>query len=521
MAGLRALALTLTISLLTAGCLSIGGEDGRDDPLDPAAASGVPGEWWNGSVPWGEDHDHADYAQHENLTTANFEVLGYDPLVTEFFGSTTTGMGCGGVAENSDGQRLAVVNSLGSEMAFIVADVTDPTQPKMLGEYAMPNVAVWDATISADGEHALVGAYPLYFAGRDPQAPPVAGTSVDAEGIVTVEGEDHVEVQPTWTDFCTGETREAGPVQYLPLAPSLVMVSLEDPTEPTLEDVSPQPVIGPHSVSSALIDGTVYAMSSVTNLVHEASYYTFYEIIDTPGGSRLAPLTVIQAPGVQSPALNGHIDVEMRKHPITGQVLAYLSNWNDGVAIYDMTEPRVPQQIGHWRHDSPLGGSIHETLTFEDVRDGTHYTLAGQEVGEREELPSGIIYILDTTDPTSPEEVARWTIPVQPRDWPGLMFSTHYLEVVDDTMFVTNYHGGLWAVDITDISTPRAVGHFVPDRASPAPHPDAGGPNVEDVLAAPDGSLTVWDGNGGIYQLAFDADMPSAPAPAWPGLDDV
>lgn len=509
--------IAVVAGLALTGCISEGGdEDATPDEAD-AEAESVADEWWDGAVPWRDGHEHANRSHHENLSTANFEVVGYDPLVTDALGSTATGMGCGGQAENPEGRELALVHTFDTEVAFVVADVSDPENPVKLGEYLLPNVHVWDATMSADGEHALIGAYPPALKpGWEPKAPPPPGASQ----FEPDEDRGAVEVQPIFRNACTGETYDAGPEQYLPLGPSIVMVGLQDPTEPTFEDAVPQPVLGPHSVSSAEIDGTVYAMSSVTNLAHDATYYTFLEIASTPAGDRLVPLSVLQAPGSPpTTELNGHIDVTMQAHPETGTPLAYLANWNEGVAIYDMSQPRAPQQLGVWTEDSQ--GSIHETLPLGELRDGRHITIAGQEVGEREELPSGIVFLLDTTDPANPTEIGRWTLPVHPRDWPGLMFSTHYIDVVDDTMFVSNYHGGLWAVDIAEPETPQATGLFVPSKPSPNPHPDAGGPSVNDVLADEDGTLTVWDTNAGIYQLTFDDEMPAPKAPVWPGLEDA
>lgn len=507
--------VVLLASLALAGCLGEETAPTNDTPAEVEQPR-VPDAWWEDAIPWGEDHEHANRSHHANLTTPNFEVVGYDPLVSDALGTTPTGMGCGGQAEDEAGRELALVHTFDTEVAFVVADVSDPENPVKLGEYLLPNVHVWDATMSADGEHALIGAYPPALKpGWEPKAPPPPGASeLDPDDPETIE------VQPRFRNACTGETYDAGPEQYLPLGPSIVMVGLQDPADPTFEDAVPQPVLGPHSVSSAEVDGTVYAMSSVTNLAHDATYYTFLEIASTPAGATLVPLSVIQAPGSPpTTALNGHIDVTMQAHPETGTPIAYLANWNEGVALYDMSQPRAPQRLGVWTEASQ--GSIHETLPLGELRDGRHLTIAGQEVGERENLPSGIVFLLDTTDPANPTEIGRWTIPVQPRGWPGLMFSTHYLDVVDDTMFVSNYHGGLWAVDIAEPQLPQATGLFVPSEPSPNPHPDAGGPSVNDVLADGNGTLTVWDANGGIYQLAFDDEMPAPKAPVWPGLEDA
>lgn len=514
----RALSLLLALlaaSVAAAGCVQGPSDAGTVEPQSglPARAADLPTDWVLGMIPTGEKHDHGDPAQHQNLSTPNFHVLGWDPLVTDHYGATVHGMGCGGVGATTEGRKIAIVHSISTDVAFVVADVTDPTKPTKLGEYVLPNVVVWDATITPDGQHALVGAYPFIFGGDELKLPGGAALpeSIDARPPVAV--------QPLWRDACTGETREAGPEQYLLMGPSIIMVGLQDPTNPTLEQWIPQPVIGPHSVYSVAIDGTTYAVSSVTNLVHEASYYTIFEVRNGPTGGVLVPLSVIQAPGRRLPSVfdNGHTDVAIHKHPGTGQVLAYLANWNTGVEIYDISIPQAPLLVGSWADGE--AGNMHNTLPLPVMWGEKHYSIVGQEVGRPEDRPSGWIYLLDTTDPANPTEVSRWTLPIEP-DWDsddGLLFSTHYVDVLNRTMFVTNYHGGMWAVDLTDETAPRTVGHFLPDRLTPMPlgeQQTAFG--VEDVVVDPvTGVLTVWDNGGGIYQIHFDLNDPAPAITEW------
>jgi hypothetical protein len=497
--------LLLALALVAAGCVS------PATAVDPQSAQTVvPAEWWVGAVPSSithPEHDHGDRAQHAGLTTPNFEVLGWDPLVTSHYGTTLTGMGCGGAVTREDGMRLAIVHSISTDVSFVVADVTDPAAPHMLGEFYLPNAVVWDADISADGMHVLIGAYPPIFGG-DPTpvlpVPPVLPAPAWATSQLGM-------IQ--FRNACTGEVKAIGPPNYLP-GPAIIMAGIQDPTDPTFESYVPQPVIGPHSVGSQMIDGTVYATSSVTNLVHSGSYYTIFTI----EADQLVPYTVIQTPGIVSPtALNGHTDVFLHKHPVTGATLAYLANW-DGMYVYDVSTPAAIE-LARW-YDA---GSVHTTFPFASLVDDKQYLLVGQEVGEPSELPSGWIYILDVTDPASPTEVGRWTLPVKPKwDDGSLQFSPHYVAVLDQTMFVANYHGGLWAVDITDLAAPAAIGIFVPDRMSPANYGDAAsyGPVVEDVIVDPmTGIVTAWDGAGGVYNLRFHEEMPKVHAPRWAGSE--
>lgn len=466
--------------------------------------------WWERAVPAGEGHKHNDPAQHQNLSTPNFHVLGWDPLVSESLGATATGMGCGGTGTTSAGKRIAVVHSITSEVAFVVADVTDPAHPKYLGDFYMPNSVVWDATVTLDGMHAIVAADTaalLPLMGRNPELPiPPGNLTVPVSGI-------------GFRDACTGEFRSATKdlTSYVPYGPGIVMVGLQDPTHPKLESWIPQPVIGPHSVSVAEIDNVTYVMSSVVNLVHSASYYHFFTVVDTPAGAQLQSLAIIQCPGMpDNPAGNGHIDVELQKHPLTHQLLAYLSNWDTGLEIYDVSDWSMPTQIGHWADGK--NGSMHEAHPLSELWNGKLYLVAGQEIGEPTDRPSSWIYVLDITDPAQPKEVSRWTLPTKVKWDGGLQFSGHYLEVYNRTMLVANYHGGLWAVSLQDPAKPETVGIFVPYLVTPKPAQGCPcGPSIEDVVAWPDGVLTTWDNSNGVYQLRFDDLMPTFPAPVWQG----
>jgi hypothetical protein len=517
------IAFAATLALL-AGCVGEVTEDAGDEV--EAQRSGLEDRWWLDQVPSSKDdpdHDHSSHADHANLTTPNFQEIGWNPLVTDEDGQTPSGMMCGGATTREDGGRIAIVHSISDEVAFTVADVTDPENPKHLGEVYLPNAVTWDADISADGMHVVVSAYPVGVFGGEPSAPPPA--SQVEETLTTAEGQAQVQAasdqrevwQPEmlYRDACTGETREIATEHYVPYGPGLVLFGIQDPSEPTFEDWRSQPVVGPHSVGSHEVDGTLLATASVTNLAHEASYYSMFEIQDTLTGASLVPYSTIRAPGVMSPELNGHVDAWVEEHSQTGQVLAYLANWN-GLYVYDISTPQAPVEIGHWQDGDE--GSMHTAYPFPETRDGRQYLIAGQEVGQQGDRPTGWIYLLDVTDPTSPAEVSRWTLPVKPEwDAGGLQFSTHYVDVYEDTMFVSVNHAGLWAVDISEMEDPRAIGTFVPDR--PSPEPWNGGnhtPHVGDVVVDQDtGVITAWDLAGGVYQLTFDDQMPVEPAPKW------
>lgn len=511
--------LTITLAAGAAGCVTPANDDG-EAPDGPGTIS--PGDigWAARAVPSDDGHDHGDVAQHANLSTPNFQVLGWDPLVSDAFGGTPGGFFCGGAGTTAAGRKIAVVHSFlaQTDVAFVVMDVTDPAAPAKVGEYILERTHVYDATISLDGRFAVLGANP------DRSGIPAGGVQV---------------LQPKFRDACTGVVRAAGPEQALPLAPGVILVDLADPTAPVFADFAPTPALGPHSVHAGKVgDGDVF-LASITNLEHQASYFQFYAVEELPlVGPKLALLSTYQGPpGPADPAvplINGHVDGYIAEHPGTGQTLAYLANWDAGMIVLDISEPRAPMEIARWGGaaqgfmgapaslgDEDLGG-IHGTYPMPVLWGDRHYTFAGQELGGRpENRPTGWIFVIDTTDPAAPIEVGRWTLPVDVEWSEFLQFSTHYFTVVDRTLFVSLYHGGVWAVDVSDeaLASPRSIGVWLPDRVSPSPPAQGAGLGsadmVLDVVALEDGTLLSWGSLSGAYLLRFDATRPMEAPPAW------
>jgi hypothetical protein len=201
------------------------------------------------------------------------------------------------------------------------------------------------------------------------------------------------------------------------------------------------------------------------------SVYAFYELVDTDTGPQLQLLsTWKRQPDDESNRVlgpRGH-DGDLAIHPGTGELTAYLAG-GDRFTILDMSDPTQPQELGRWTvkgPGTPEGeGTLHTGYALPELWGETHYTVVGPEhAGHPEDHPSGIIWVMDTTDPTQPEDVAAWTLPHQV-DWNGTyQFSNHYVSVVDHTLFVSMYHGGIWAVDLTPLAdgppeAPRALGH--------------------------------------------------------------
>jgi hypothetical protein len=539
--------LVLSVSVLAvlpllAGCLDDGdsgiGPDGRDEDGNLVFRD----DWAEHALPY-SDHDHFDPAQHQGLSTPNFVERGWDPLISEHYGRSAGGYLCGDSVDAGD-RRFAAVHGIGTDVAFELVDVTDPALPVLLGEFVMPRAASRDVALTPDGSHVAVAISTpdandaSFFAVASTASTPEelaleeAGTaywrSSCNDGPVPVAGPaDLQRLLPGVGDA----SALSGPEQDVPWPPGVMLVSVADPKAPTVSGYYSLPVLGAHSVYAGELDGRTLVIAAVVNLVAATSNFWFFEV--TEQGLILLSQYVERADTAGAPLINGHNDAVVQEHPITGQPLAYLANWHQGVTILDMTEPRVPVRLSNW-NDSPGvassdlvqdgSGNVHEAIPITGTWGGRHYTVVGQEILDHPGgTPSGLVHILDTTDPAQPTAVAEWTLPVDVVWDASAVFSTHYVSIHEHTVFVAHYHAGVWAVDLSGLADgvvdaedkhPPAIGAYIPANVSPQPPPDGPydwTPTIMDANSLGDGDLVVWDCTSGIYIVSFDATQPAPP----------
>ncbi len=502
-----------TLALLTtaalAGCLA--GDDGAPTGDGDGVTSTFHPEWAEHAVPFGEDHDHFDPAQHQNLSTPNFEVLGWNPLVSDHYGATAGGHLCGDATDAGD-RRLAAVHSLQGDVAFVLVDVTDPAAPTVLGEFVTPMSGSRDIAITADGRHVVI-------AGTGPKQAEEGGP-VDADVPTAI-----------WRDACGGSYEV--PVNAAgfegPLPPGAILVNIEDPDNMAIDSIFPVPTpLGVHSIYAGEAGGQDLVIVSVVNLVAPASNFYFLDIVDTPAGTQLVYLSEYQDTPLDGNGalINGHNDGWFQLHPVTNTPLVYLANWHQGMVILDFTIPQAPVVEGRWTdNEGPSQdlvqdgiGNYHEAFPLDTTWDGKHYTFVGQEIlAHPSETASGWVHVIDTTDPANPKKVSGWTLPVDVQWDASLVFSTHYVDIFEKTLFVAHYHAGVWAVDLTDVGNATilpSIGAFVPANVSPEPPRDRSydwTPTVMDANVLDNGDIVVWDATSGVYTVRFDASNPAPP----------
>jgi hypothetical protein len=486
------LALLLSIPVL-AGCLSTPAAVLETPPTDFSKLT----DWAARAVPADPDHLHNRSDQHRGLSSPNMELLGWDPATRA--GSKSMGGGGCGAVNSGPGRKLAVFTSVwDNAQGLAVADVTDPANPKKIGELVSPSFRFRDAEITPDGKWAVVANFPVL----PRPTPPLAPRETDAG-----------------SDACPAML----PPPAMGVFGGVALIDLRDPTQPRVADFAPDPVGGPHSVFATTIDGTSYVMAAHNGLPSDAGRFWFYTI----SNGQLMPYGVhtIQAPRAQTaqPLSNLHTDSWIHKHPKTGQILAYLANWDSGLVILRLDGPGRIVPVGTWSNYDPSQGSemtgqVHSVEPASTLWDGKHYTFIGQElIGRPKNRPTGQMIMLDTTDPAKPTPVARWTLPVDPGVWDKkttwcCLFSTHYLELVNQTLFIAMYHGGVWAIDVrpghgTELPS---LGVFVPNAPDPSyqtPTPTGPAPFVEEIYALDNGDLVTFDDWGGLYTFRFHPEI--------------
>jgi hypothetical protein len=507
---MRLLPLAIVAMAILAGCSGATPVDGTDGG---SGSSLIPEDWAERALPSGEGHDHFNAYQHQNLSTTNMRLLGWNPLVSQSYGITPGYHLCGDATDTGE-RRFAAVQG-GGDVAFILVDVTDATKPEVIGELLMPTVSARDIALTPDGKYVVIGT----SGAKQPERGPV-GTDLRPTAI--------------WRSPCnTQDLVLAGPEQNLPLANGVVLVSIQTPATPEIQSYFPLPALGAHSIYATKIGAQYYVLASVTNLLTATTYFQLFDILETEDSGTLVHVSYIleQPHQGNAPLINGHNDGVIVPHPINERVYGWFALWHQGLAIVDLSNPRLPTIVGRWTDNPPgntaLGtndyGDIHEALPLNETWDGKHYTFVGQEIlGRPSYAPSGYMKVLDTTDPTQPKAVAQWNLPVEVEWNASLQFSPHYISRHNYTIFMSHYHAGVWAIDVKDLSEPQlpAIGVFVPANISPKPAPTIRAydwtPTVMENNALPNGDLVIWDSSSGVYLVNFD-DHNKAPPTYWRG----
>jgi hypothetical protein len=180
---------------------------------------------------------------------------------------------------------------------------------------------------------------------------------------------------------------------------------------------------------------------------------------------------------VSRPATGFMHDMTLTTDPLDpSRSLLVVANWNDGVRVFDITNPMQPTLLGRWVMPPGSGGRVH-TVMMTEVED-RRIIVATQENSWQDVVSEA--FFLDATDFSDIQLIGAWSNPQGHRSLQGFRWSTHNINILGDRLAMAHYHGGIVIFDISsleNLANQVVLGNFVPtglpsqDTLVPFVHP--------------------------------------------------
>ncbi|GEM_PF-1146791 len=468
----------LVLLALVAGCVA--GPGGTPAATPPPSASSLAqaiGE------PIEMKHNHTDASLH----TAKYglSLVNWSPLIPQELGTE----GFAGLRIVGD---LAYLATDGAHAGFLIVNVSDPREPRLVSQYSTPGGASQEAVPTPEGDYVFLNLQ------RQPGAADVAGAPLAGDGlgiqIVDVRDKAH----PKLAGFVPVEVQGSHVMFYTEWQGHRYLIYNGQP------------------VREGLPTGDVYT-EPVGNDVKIA------ELLDTPAGPTLKPVgqyQFVETIAATKPGGCFPHDQWAEEHPLTHQLLLYIAYWDCGAVIVDITNPATPTLL---HYDDVMAPSTRNNIHFfrpdPTLRGGKVIAWSGPEIDVSPGEP-GYLRAYDVTKPDAFGQIGHWRLPgFVENDQPFLM-SPHNFAFRGDLMAVAHYHAGVWVLNVSDPTQPYAVAFYEPHGNETSPFqgqvwrktpnfPEAYFPNVYDAkwLTSPtDGKtyLLVSERGSGLYVLKLD-----------------
>lgn len=507
---MRAVAACLLLLALAAGCLSAG--DGGDGGQDAAAPDGLLAEVVDGAIdhaavaanigepvamehegrgPIGNlpDHTHAE----DHVGAHNLELVGYSAL-----GVALGQNGFANFVLHEDGDRLlAFVASDGDDRAgLVIADVTDPAHMAPLGSLWIDGNNLQEVRVTPDGRYAVINV----------QVIPDADTP---SYYLTPDGMSDCGV-------------------------CILVVDVQDRAAPRVVSALPVELVGTHNMEFHTIGGQLYLFYvgqplSVANPDVPGNRVGIARFQEVPGvGAMLVPVGSFMHPTTDDDGRSFPHDVTVAEHPLTGQTLAYVSHWDGGALVFDVSAPETAAAGTELARDADPAPSsalaIHWMVQEPQARrDGRVIAWSAPEIGTLDD-GTGVIRAYDVSDPTRLVQLGTWTLPGNATITGAgnhYILSPHVAMPDQGTglLAVAHYHAGVWVLDMSDPSHPQALGYYLPHGNGTAPYAGAiwwKKPNFDPAGYLPNAYMVRWHGGllwasergTGLYALRYTGPVP-------------
>ena len=188
--------------------------------------------------------------------------------------------------------------------------------------------------------------------------------------------------------------------------------------------------------------------------------------------------------------------------------------WHGGVRVIDVSDIRKPRTVGAYNYHPPFPEPSHTFMTVPPI-DGRNIAIAideedhadsAEEMAKRRGRPHASLWVFDVTDLASIKPLSTFEVSELDSPWsraaPG-RFGAHqfqeHMKGGDTLVYCAWFAGGLRIVDIADPSSPREVGHYIPE-----PAPGKAAPQSNDVDVDERGLIYLGDRYAGFDILEFD-----------------
>lgn len=420
------------------------------------------------------EHDHREVAVHvggRHLELVSWNALGIQLGVNGFANF---------VFHRTASEDLVLIAVDGDDTGgFVIADISDPKNVKPLGRYMIGGNNVQEVRVVPGGEFAIM----------------------------------NVQAAPN--------------PDYHPCTVCMHVVDIRDRTAPSFSSVFPVDLLGTHNMDVVEIDGEVYVFYVGQPLTNHppGNYVGIARFAEAGDGAYLVKVAEYRfEEAAVEPGRSFPHDVLVQQHPITKQWLAYISHWESGAVIVDVSNPLVPTQLSV--HDDPAPSevsNIHWIMQEPRPRGGSQVIAwSAPEIGQLDS-GSGIIRAYDVSDPDVIEQIGFWELPGDVTIPDRYIFSPHTAipDMERGLLAVAHYHAGVWLLDITDPTDPLPVAYYFPVGNETEPYdgaiwwkkpnfsPDGYLPNA--YMARwhePDGLLWVSERGTGLYALNYTGPVP-------------